>query len=97
MAVTEEGTTRPRLSLAILSLVLFVTFLDNTIVLAPNREWVASLPNAKLPDRTDFTRYGTELKSRMTAWTTAASASAQMADEFQQWLDKPDPAQVEPL
>jgi EmrB/QacA subfamily drug resistance transporter len=30
----EEGTTRPRLSLAVLSLVLFVTFLDNTIVAA---------------------------------------------------------------
>jgi EmrB/QacA subfamily drug resistance transporter len=29
---TVVGTTRPRLSLAILSLVLFVTFLDNTIV-----------------------------------------------------------------
>jgi MFS family permease len=28
------GTTRPRLSLAVLSLVLFVTFLDNTIVAA---------------------------------------------------------------
>jgi EmrB/QacA subfamily drug resistance transporter len=28
----EPGTTRPRLSLAVLSLVLFVTFLDNTIV-----------------------------------------------------------------
>jgi EmrB/QacA subfamily drug resistance transporter len=27
-----QGTTRPRLSLAVLSLVLFVTFLDNTIV-----------------------------------------------------------------
>lgn len=32
MAVTEVGTNRPRLSLAILSLVLFVTFLDNTIL-----------------------------------------------------------------
>ena len=32
MAVTEVGTTRPRLCLAILSLVLFVTFLDNTIM-----------------------------------------------------------------
>ncbi len=29
---TVEGTTRPRLSLATLSLVLFLTFLDNTIV-----------------------------------------------------------------
>lgn len=34
VAVTVEGTTRPRLSLAVLSLVLFVTFLDNTIVAA---------------------------------------------------------------
>lgn len=32
MAVTEVGTSRPRLALAVLSLVLFVTFLDNTIV-----------------------------------------------------------------
>lgn len=32
--VTEGGTTRPRLSLAVLSMVLFVTFLDNTIVAA---------------------------------------------------------------
>lgn len=32
MAVTDVGTRRPRLSLAILSLVLFVTFLDNTIM-----------------------------------------------------------------
>ena len=32
MAVTEVGTKRPRLCLAILSLVLFVTFLDNTIL-----------------------------------------------------------------
>ena len=32
MAVTEVGTNRPRLCLAILSLVLFVTFLDNTIL-----------------------------------------------------------------
>jgi hypothetical protein len=72
-------------------------FLDNTIVLAPDREWIAKLPNAKLPDRTDFTHYGSDLKSRMTAWTTAASASAQLADEFAQWLHKPDMSRVEPL
>ena len=32
MVSDPPGTTRPRLSLAVLSLVLFVTFLDNTIV-----------------------------------------------------------------
>jgi MFS family permease len=41
--VTEEGTTRPRLSLAILSMVLFVTFLDNTIVAAALSDMQASL------------------------------------------------------
>jgi hypothetical protein len=72
-------------------------FLDNTIVLAPSREWIAKLPNAKLPDRTDFTRYGTDLKSRMTVWSTAVSASAQIADEFAAWLAKPDPSVVQAL
>lgn len=72
-------------------------FLDNTIVLAPDRDWVAKLPNGKLPDRTDFPRYGTDLKSRMTAWSSAVSASAQLADEFAQWLGKPDPSRVQPL
>jgi hypothetical protein len=72
-------------------------FLDNTIVLAPDGEWVKSLPNAKLPDRTDFPRYGADLKARMAAWTTAATASAQLADEFAQWLEKPDMSRVDAL
>jgi hypothetical protein len=72
-------------------------FLDNTLVLAPDREWVAKLPNGKLPDRTDFPRYGTDLKSRVMAWSTAASAAARLADEFQQWLEKPDLSRVEAL
>jgi hypothetical protein len=66
-------------------------------VLAPDGEWVKSLPNAKLPDRTDFPRYGTDLKARMAAWTTAATASAQLADEFAQWLEKPDMSRVDAL
>ena len=75
-------------------------FLDSTIVLAPDRAWVASLPNGKLPDRTDFTRYGTDLGARIQAWTAAATASRQLADEFAQWsaLDPAQQfAQVEPL
>ncbi|MRD49774.1 phospholipase [Caenimonas koreensis] len=72
-------------------------FLDNTVVLAPDPEWVKSLPNGKLPDRTDFTRYGVDLAARMKAWTAGASASRQLADEFAQWLSKPDASKVEPL
>jgi hypothetical protein len=58
---------------------------------------VATLPNGKLPDRTDFTRYGNDLASRVKVWTAAASAAQQLADEFAQWLRKPDPSQVETL
>jgi hypothetical protein len=72
-------------------------FLDNTIVLAPDRAWVEQLPNGKLPDRTDFPRYGSDLKARMAAWSAAASASVQLAEEFERWLDKPDLSRVEPL
>ena len=69
-------------------------FLDTMVVLAPNPEWVKSLPNAKLPDRTDFTRYGNDLASRVQAWQTATTASQQLADEFAAWLERPDPARV---
>ncbi|MBG9386930.1 phospholipase [Caenimonas aquaedulcis] len=72
-------------------------FLDNTIVLAPDPHWVKTLPGGKLPDRTDFTRFGTDLASRVKAWTAAAQASRQLADEFAQWLARPDMSRVEPL
>lgn len=72
-------------------------FLDTTVVLAPNPEWVKTLPNSKLPDRTDFTHYGNDLNARVKAWTAATRASQQMVDEFIAWLDKPDMNLVRPL
>ena len=67
------------------------------VVLAPSAEWVASLPNGKLPDRTDFTRYGTDTAARVKAWSAATAASRQLADEFAQWLARPDLSVVHPL
>ncbi|MES2976367.1 MAG: phospholipase [Pseudomonadota bacterium] len=74
-------------------------FLDNMLVLAPDPAWVRTLPNGKLPDRTDFTRYGTNLQARVQAWSAAIAASRQMADEFQEWLagSARGDAPVEPL
>ena len=72
-------------------------FLDNVVLLAPNPEWVRALPNGKLPDRSDFTRYGADLAARVKAWSTAAAASAQLAQEFDDWLRRPDIRQVRPL
>jgi hypothetical protein len=72
-------------------------FLDHTIVLAPKPEWVKTLPNGKLPDRSDFTTYATDLTGRVRVWTQAVRASAQLADEFGQWCASPDPARVQAL
>ena len=71
--------------------------LDRMVLLAPNPEWVKTLPHGKLPDRTDFTRYGNDLAGRVKAWNTACSASAQLVDEFGAWLQKPDMARVQAL
>ena len=72
-------------------------FLDNTVVLAPNPEWVKTLPNGKLPDRTDFTHYGQDLQARVKAWSAATAASRQLADEFEEWLATGDASVVEVL
>ena len=72
-------------------------FLSSTVLLAPNPEWIKTLPNGKLPDRGDFAHYGTDLQARIKAWSQAASASEQLADEWQQWLGRPDMRAVEQL
>ncbi len=72
-------------------------FLDNTIVLAPNPEWVKTLPNAKLPDRSDFVTYGMDLAARVKVWQEAVGASEQLADEFDAWLNQIDPLVVKRL
>jgi hypothetical protein len=72
-------------------------YLDHMLVLAPNPAWVQTLPHRKLPDRSDFKRYGNDLAGRVRAWTQACSASRQLADEFAAWLERPDPARIERL
>ncbi|MES2609627.1 MAG: patatin-like phospholipase family protein [Pseudomonadota bacterium] len=71
--------------------------LDSMVVLSPNPDWVRSLPNSKLPDRNDFVHYGTDSAARAKAWLTATAASRQLADEFADWLRRPDMAAVQAL
>ncbi len=72
-------------------------FLSNMVLLAPNPEWVKTLPNAKLPDRKDFAHYGPDLQARIKAWSQAASQAGQLADELADWLAKPDLSRVDVL
>ena len=71
--------------------------LDSMLVLAPDPAWVARLPGGRLPDRNDFVRYLHDVPARMQAWRTATAAAQQLADEFAQWLERPDPRRLEPL
>jgi hypothetical protein len=72
-------------------------FLDRMVVLAPNPEWVAQLPRAKLPDRQDFAHHGHNFAARVAQWTTCTSAAQQLADEFAAWLEEPHISAVQAL
>jgi hypothetical protein len=72
-------------------------FLDRMVLLAPQPEWIAKLPRAKLPDRQDFAHHGRNLAARVAQWTTCTSAAQQLADEFAAWVEKPDMAEVQTL
>ncbi|MBT0571298.1 patatin-like phospholipase family protein [Curvibacter sp. CHRR-16] len=72
-------------------------FLDTTLLLAPNPAWVAQLPGGKLPDRTDFMRFGNDWQGRAKLWQEAVAASQQLADEFAQWVHQPDMGRVQAL
>lgn len=71
--------------------------LDGMVLLAPNPEWVRTLPNGKLPDRQDFMHYGLDTAARVRAWQAATAASQQLAEEFADWLERPDATVVRPL
>jgi len=71
--------------------------LDAMLVIAPDPEWVKTLPNAKLPDRNDFSRYGQDVAARMKVWNGAVGAAMQLAEELAQWLEKPDLSRLDPL
>jgi hypothetical protein len=57
-------------------------FLDDVVVLAPNPEWVKTLPNGKLPDRNDFMHYGRDTAARVDVWQSAVAESVRLRDEL---------------
>ena len=65
-------------------------WLSSMILIAPAPEFVARLPNAKLPDRSDFYRYAGDHAARIAVWKRAVAECARFADEAAAWLVKPD-------
>lgn len=56
--------------------------LQDVVLLAPSREYLASLPHGKLPDRTDFKRYLGNDAGRERYWRQAMAESVRLGDEF---------------
>jgi hypothetical protein len=72
-------------------------WLDNVVLVAPARDYLASLPHGKLPDRKDFTRFAGDDAGRMRYWRRAIAESERLAQAFLEFAAKPDPARILPL
>lgn len=69
---------------------------DRTILLCPSPEFIERLPNGKVPDRTDFVKFSPEERERM--WRTVISQCQELADEFNDVLDRGQlAARLQPL
>jgi hypothetical protein len=72
-------------------------WLDNVVLVAPSRAYLTRLPNGKLPDRSDFKRFLGDDATRMKQWRAAIGESGRLAEEFMEFVRRPDPARVLPL
>ena len=59
---------------------------DRTILVSPSDEFVARLPNGKIPDRTDFVNYSPAERVRI--WRQCVAACRELADEFLEVIEK---------
>ncbi|WP_296220842.1 patatin-like phospholipase family protein [Pseudomonas sp. UBA2684] len=61
--------------------------LQDVLLLAPSREYLARLPHAKLPDRKDFSRYLGDDAGRQRYWRKAMDESRRLGDELLELAD----------
>ncbi|WP_375738115.1 patatin-like phospholipase family protein [Pseudomonas boanensis] len=61
--------------------------LQDVLLLAPSRQYLATLPHGKLPDRNDFKRYLGDDDARERYWRKAMNESQRMGDEFLELAD----------
>ena len=68
---------------------------ERVVLLCPSEAFIKKLPYGKIPDRSDFSKLDTE--SRKKFWWRAANDSEQLAEEFAQFIQKPDWTRVRPI
>jgi hypothetical protein len=63
--------------------------LDRIVLVAPSSSYIASLPNQKIPDRSDFQKFNQD--ERLLYWYQAIEQSKLLAEAFNETLDNPNP------
>ena len=63
--------------------------LSRTVVIAPSQHYLSELPNGKIPDRNDFSRYSTA--ERLANWQTAVEHSRLLAEAFEEVVSATNP------
>ncbi len=72
-------------------------WLDNVVIAAPTKAFLATLPRSKLPDRKDFKHYGLDHDARIRNWKQAIGEGQRLRDEFAAFASNPDPSRIQPL
>ena len=72
-------------------------WLDNVVLVAPSREYLARLPGGRLPSRADFKAHLGDDATREKHWKRAIDESERLGDAFLEFVARPDPAAVRPL
>ena len=72
-------------------------WLEDMLLVAPSPEFLARLPDGKLPDRQDFYRYGPDHAGRIRAWERAIGECERFAEAVMRWLERPDPSLLQPI
>lgn len=61
--------------------------LQDVLLVSPSADYLATLPDGKLPDRKDFERYVGDDAGREKAWRAAIAESERLGDEFMELAD----------
>jgi hypothetical protein len=57
-------------------------WLDNVVLVSPSAAFVATLPNRKLPDRSDFKKFGIDHDARIVTWNRGVAEAQVLRDAF---------------
>lgn len=68
---------------------------ENTVMLVPSPAFIAALPYAKIPDRSDFTDLSSDV--RIKYWNTVLAETEKLADSFDCLLRSEDLSHIKPM